>query len=383
MKDPFEIHAWKVRLALTSPYRLSFGPVSSFETIFVQIDSGQGHVGLGEATFLTGYTDEVFDESWSFLKHWLGCPMRLQDFKAGLSKNAVRRPFLASALRCALDMASKLPILSPGHALRVPILGLLQGETDAELQSSLQSLVSQGYRTIKLKVGFEPEKDSQFINRVVTLYRAMPKSSGNDAKDSPFSTNQDSVRFRIDANQGFSSEGAITFLHNLHPDCQPLIELFEQPCEAKDWDAHARVVPYAKGLGIKLMLDESIYGEADIQRAADGDLADFIKVKLMKFEGLEALVRAIDLIKHCGMTPVLGNGVASDLNCWMEGCVADLHIQNAGEMNGYLKQRRSPLVHPLEFADGHLCAPAGWRPALNRAILDALQEDQIHASIDR
>ncbi|MGA0825199.1 MAG: mandelate racemase/muconate lactonizing enzyme family protein [Burkholderiaceae bacterium] len=372
MNTPLEIRAWKVQIPLTSPYRLSFGPVSRLETIFIQIDSPLGQPGLGEATFLTGYTDEVFAESWAFLENWLVRQQSLEQFHQAVTQLAGSRPFLASALRAALDMGSELAVLNPQGDLRVPILGLLQGDTHAQLQENLLSLLQQGYRTIKLKVGFEPSRDSQFVNKVAALCHSLPEAASL----------LPDLRFRVDANQGFTSDQARAFLVKLRPESVSMIELFEQPCSAKDWAAHARVAPCAHDYGVRLMLDESIYGEADIQRAADRQLASFIKVKLMKFEGLEALIRAIALIRELGMTPVLGNGVASDLNCWMEACVADLCIDNAGEMNGYLKQRVSPLLEPLGFSEGHLCAPLGWRPQFDRDALEALQEGQIRVSIE-
>ena len=70
------------------------------------------------------------------------------------------------------------------------------------------------------------------------------------------------------------------------------------------------------------MLDESIYDIADIERAAAEHACAFVKVKLMKFVGLDALAAAIERIRALGMQPVLGNGVACDISCWMEACVA-------------------------------------------------------------
>jgi L-Ala-D/L-Glu epimerase len=102
------------------------------------------------------------------------------------------------------------------------------------------------------------------------------------------------------------------------------------------------------------MLDESIYGLADIERAAREAACRFVKVKLMKFVGIDALVAAIERIRALGMTPVLGNGVACDLSCWMEACVAARTIDNAGEMNGFLKARRMLFGHPLVFDNGDI-----------------------------
>ena len=41
----------------------------------------------------------------------------------------------------------------------------------------------------------------------------------------------------------------------------------------------------------------------------------------------------------CDMEPVLGDGISSEVQCWMEGCVARQVIRNAGEFNGFLKPK--------------------------------------------
>lgn len=68
-----------------------------------------------------------------------------------------------------------------------------------------------------------------------------------------------------------------------------------------------------------MMLDESIYGLADIEKAARLKAATYVKLKLMKLVTLRALSQAIERIRELGMKPVLGNGVACDPGCWMEG----------------------------------------------------------------
>jgi hypothetical protein len=62
---------------------------------------------------------------------------------------------------------------------------------------------------------------------------------------------------------------------------------------------------------------------------------------------------------------VLGNGVACDLGCWMEACVASRAIDNAGEMNGFLKARSGLLTTPLEFEDGAIVLRPGFAPRLD------------------
>ena len=74
------------------------------------------------------------------------------------------------------------------------------------------------------------------------------------------------------------------------------------------------------------------------------------------------------------MQPVLGNGVASDISCWMEACVAHRHIDNAGEMNGFLKARRMLFAEPLAFDAGSIVVPAGT-PALDADALASYTRD--------
>jgi hypothetical protein len=62
---------------------------------------------------------------------------------------------------------------------------------------------------------------------------------------------------------------------------------------------------------------------------------------------------------------VLGNGVAGEVGCWMEACVARTLIDNAGEMNGFLKPVSRLLAEPLRFANGAMVLAAGFVPRLD------------------
>jgi L-alanine-DL-glutamate epimerase-like enolase superfamily enzyme len=343
--------AWLLRLPLLTPYKLAFGPVEALDTMIVRITLDDGAEGFGEATLLTGYTDETIEGTWAKAAEILGATGSSSfDLPATLDALDASHPFLTTAFRTAEEMARGSERLVLEAPARVPILGLLQGETAAQLAAEADRLLARGYATLKVKVGFEPAADARMVGMA-------QRAVGGRA------------RIRIDANQGFSAEEAIDFVSRLSSDS---IELFEQPCAAGDWEAHARVVPVARARGIALMLDESIYSEREIERAAAAGAADYIKVKLMKFSTLARLEAAIARIRALGMKPVLGNGVATDIGCWMEACVAARHIDNAGEMNGFLKPRERLLADPLPFRDGAIEIPARWRPRVDTAALDRL-----------
>jgi L-alanine-DL-glutamate epimerase-like enolase superfamily enzyme len=352
----------RLAIPLERPYRLAFGPVTHYDTIVASAALADGRTGHGEATLLTGYTDETIDEGWTLAQDVArGLPgVEVAAACARIRALGERAPFVATAFHTALDMALAHPLLSPRAVTRVPILGLLQGGGEAELRDDFERLLAEGYRSVKVKVGFDVAADAAHVATVQRVVGAR-------------------VPIRVDANQGYSADAAAKFIRALDP---AGIELFEQPCAAGDWNAHRVAASAAAKTGLPLMLDESIYGVADIERAAAERACAFVKVKLMKFVSIDALVAAIARIRALGMAPVLGNGVACDLSCWMEACVAAPHIDNAGEMNGFLKARRMLFETPLAFERGDIVLD-GTTPTLDAKALSAHARDRATFRIER
>ena len=100
------------------------------------------------------------------------------------------------------------------------------------------------------------------------------------------------------------------------------------------------------------------------------DLLDQLR-QLKKMGGLDKLRDGLELIRTLGMVPVLGDGVSTELGCWMEACVARDTIDNAGEFNGFLKPRDRLFANPLRFKDGALHMEAGYMPQIDRVALAA------------
>src|SRR5690606_1768005 len=114
-----------------------------------------------------------------------------------------------------------------------------------------------------------------------------------------------------------------------------------------------------------------IYGVTDIERAAEIEGIGFIKLKLKKIGGIDMLAATLHRIRALGMEPVLGDGVSSEICCWMEACVARSTIDNAGEFNGFLKPRARLSANPSAFSQGSMHLPAGFVPEVDRDALEA------------
>src|ERR1700689_5329821 len=53
-----------LRVPLKSPYKLVFGNVEAFDSLLVTMTFADGRCGVGEATILTGYTEETLEQCW-------------------------------------------------------------------------------------------------------------------------------------------------------------------------------------------------------------------------------------------------------------------------------------------------------------------------------
>ena len=51
-------------MPLKTPYKLVFGNVEAFDTLLVTATLADGRTGVGEATILTGYTEETLEQCW-------------------------------------------------------------------------------------------------------------------------------------------------------------------------------------------------------------------------------------------------------------------------------------------------------------------------------
>lgn len=346
----------RMSLPLKVPYKLAFGPVTTLDTILATLTGDGGEHGFGEATILTGYTPETFDGAWAKASELAAAIKGLHaaDAKMRLLADHKSAPFTVTALVTAVEMAEGCPLLSVTEDTSVPILAILTATDETGIAEELEQHRTAGYGTVKVKVGFDWQDDAKRLRFIQQQVAAMPAGG---------------VTLRIDGNQGYSLDDALAFTKQLTPDH---IELFEQPCHMDDWDAAKAVSDIS---AVPMMLDESIYGPAEIERAAESGSARFVKLKLMKAGSLKNLAQQLARIRELGMEPVLGNGVAADPGCWMEACVARSHITNAGEMNGFLKPRQCLFADPIRMDRGAMALHPGAPALIDDQALDALALD--------
>ena len=346
------IHAVTVRVAripLHTPYKVSGTVFHHFEPIIVEMWDGDGRYGFGEAVISEGYSHETFADGWRYCRdvapNLVG--KDLDEARALLEPGVADYPTAASTLFSALDVLSGHPLLDVLETTRVPILDPVHAHEPDALADELEASVARGFRTLKVKVGFDVEADLERVLRIQTVLDGRAET-------------------RLDANRGFTREEGCRFAAALDPRG---IQLFEQPCAAEDWESNAAV---ARVSTVPVMMDESIYGFEDIDRAAAMEGVGFVKLKLKKLASMDRLREGLERIRAAGLTPVMGDGVATDVCCWLEACVARVTLDNAGEMNGHLKLVEPLFTEPLPFEDGAIVLEPGYRPRPDPEKLERL-----------
>ncbi len=343
----------RLSLPLTKPYRLSYRTFEIFEPYLVEVWDSDGRHGFGDGHISPGSSSETREGGWSHLERLaaesLGRDVaeakaaaldRFEDSKVATTAFVTALEVLEDSLSLTIPEDCVLPLLTPIGAM-----------TPEAIETEVAEALTAGFRTFKIKVGGEPDADAR---RVAEIQRA---GAGR-------------ATLRLDANRAWTQEQAIRFASAVDPSD---IALFEQPCDSEDWDANVAV---AAASPVPLMFDEPICDLEDIARAAGLPNVGYLKLKLKRFGSLERLTQGLEVTRHLGMQPVLGDGLGSEVQGWLEACVARTTIDNAGEFNGFLKPKERLFVEPLTFRDGSLHLPAGYRPRLDPAQLAKLTAER-------
>jgi len=338
-----------VQIPLVTPYKISQKTFHHFDPFIIEITNSSGQVGFGEGHICPGYSFETLEGGWEYCREWCEkiVGKSVSDAHAAVMTTTVKHPTASSAILGALEMLSEHKLLYIDEDTRIPLLDPIHEMDIEKIPAEIDELIEKGFKTLKVKVGFDVDED---LKRVSVIQESI---SGRG------------VQIRLDANRNFDAVQGIRFGGALAPEN---IMLFEQPCGSRDWDSNAAV---AKASTVPVMMDESIYVREDIDKSAAIEGVGFVKLKLKKFPSMDLLKEGLDHIRALGLTPVLGDGTSTDIQCWMEACVARSTIDNAGENNGFLKLTHSVFEEQLPFDNGDIVMPKGYQPKLDQGVIAA------------
>ncbi|MFZ5432760.1 MAG: o-succinylbenzoate synthase [Calditrichota bacterium] len=235
-------------LALVKPVFTARGVTTTREVILIGIHTESGAVGIGEAAPLPDHGTETFEAAWSAAKRIAALenmppiPHRTRDlcqWFAAADLHHTGYPALyfgiQSALIALLSMAHDVNVVDffPGPPRpAIAVNALITGSNPDELYTSASNAFDEGFRVLKLKVGYRAlDEDIEIVRR---LGRAFPNT-----------------KFRLDANGAWSINDAERFCAAIDADH---VEYVEDPLHLIDAPSLHRL---RQTTSISIALDET------------------------------------------------------------------------------------------------------------------------------
>jgi muconate cycloisomerase len=263
-------------------------------------------------------------------------------------------PYAKAAVEfAAYDLAGKqsaLPVyrlLGGASRRRIPVthsIGLIGFE---EAEREVAQVAREGIRTIKIKVGVDPDRDVEMVRRVRE-------------------TVGPGVALCVDANQGYQTPGQAirTFRRMERFD----LVYFEQPVEGI-----ARLAEVARAIDVPVMADESAWNAHDVIEIIGQRAAQIVSIYTTKPGGLyramevAAVARAAGIV--CNVNGSVETGVGNLANIHLAAaapaatlsCVVPVSTPaeaQKGQIAG-IYYKDDLIAEPMRFVDGAIELPTG------------------------
>lgn len=326
-----KVEIFKLDIELTEPFRIAIMEFLTAPSLFIKIHTNEGINGIGEANPTSGITGETQQINLAgakdlakmlINKNALDIENRMREINRFLVHN--------STLRSAFDMAL-YDIL--GKVARLPLYAILGGgkrtvftdntiginDPDYMAEKALQ-LKNKGFEAIKVKLGTTKDEDVTRIKKIRD--RIGP-----------------SLPIRIDANQGWNYQTAITTLKELE---EFRIEYCEQPVAHWDFENMKRV---RQNTSIPIMADESLFDEHDAYKLATMGCCDCFNIKLAKSGGIHTALKINAIAESAGIPCMVGCMTETRL-----GLTAAAHLVSArpnikyADLDGHYMLKEDPII---------------------------------------
>lgn len=293
-----EIEIYRLSIPM-EPFVIATGTMDYAQNTFIKIITDSSMYGVGECSafpMIVGETQETcLAVAKDFAKIWKGKdPLELEERLAELHLYIAGNATIKSAFDMALyDLAAKvagLPLYQYLGGKKKDIitditLGIASPE---EMASKALRLKESGAFALKVKLGKKPQED-------IARIRAIRQAVGFD------------IPIRIDANQGWSFEGAIEALQGLDPF---KIQFCEQPM--RTYNDH--LLPELRTQTIvPIMADESVYTHHDAERLCKQDACDYINIKFSKSSGIQEALKIQAVAAEYNIPCMIGGMLESRL----------------------------------------------------------------------
>lgn len=296
-----QIQIAKLRIPLIRPFITALRRTEHVEDIVVILSTDNGVIGYGSAAstpVITGDSQESIIGALQILAtKLLGKDItNFEELLLLVQNSLVNNTSAKAAMDMALhDLVAKqlqVPLYKflGGGKPELKILTTVSVKDAAEMVEDAKLFVSQGFETLKIKVGLNPAED-------IARLKAIRQAVGN------------SIHILSDANQGWDAKSALQIIDSLAANDLG-IAMVEQPVKAWDYNNLKYVRDNSR---IPIYADESAFSLRDVSKIISGEIADGINIKLMKSGGIYAA------------RPIYDLATAHNIPC-MAGCMLESPI---------------------------------------------------------
>lgn len=267
-----DIVSKKVSNQFTHPITVTFGEMTSTESLIIKVVTDTGLIGYGEVCPfepVTGESIQTEEAALDILTDILigQDPLCIEQIHHLMDDKIVGHTALKAGLDIAmydlLGKASGLPIykLLGGVSNQVRSDVTIAIDTPEKMAQEATDYLAQGFTQLKVKTGIDQATDEEAIRQIL------------DAVG-------DKVTVKIDANQGWTAKQTIRILNEFR---NTRLDIVEQPLPY--WQ-HEENQLIRSNITQDLMLDESVHSPSDAYNVISNGEADMVNIKLMKSSGL-------------------------------------------------------------------------------------------------
>ena len=259
------------------PFTIATGTMAYAQNLFIRIHTTEGITGVGECSafpMIAGETQATcYEMAKDFAALWKNKPAdeiaeRLEELSLFTAGNYTAKSAFDMALYDIAAKAANQPLYQYlGGSIKPIESDLTIGiDTPEKMAATATEFIEKGVNIIKVKLGKNVTDDIERMRRI-------RQAVGN------------TIKLRIDANQGWTYEDAKTALISMGP---LDIEFCEQPM--RKWNDE--LLPELCRLSpIPIMADESVFTHHDAERIIRNKACAYINIKFAKSGGIhEALL---------------------------------------------------------------------------------------------
>ncbi|MCH4171544.1 MAG: mandelate racemase [Lactobacillus sp.] len=293
-----ELRIFKLQMPLIRPLITNIRTSTDLHSLIFQLVLTDGTVGCGEAAENVKLTGEnlatmaINAQNWAVELKGLEVAVALQKITHEPTYHAARygiETALIDAIAQTQQLAMRSYLKLPGTGTTLADDTTISIMDTAATKAATQRVIAAGYKHIKYKVSGAPSE----IDRILSVQDLLPED----------------VTLRIDPNQAWSYEAAVTAINRLQQATFKLA-FIEQPVPVDQLEALRKL---RQNSSIPIVADEAVFSFADARKIILGGYADMINIKLIKCGGpLEAIKIADFAAEH-------------HVNC-LFGCTAEVNV---------------------------------------------------------